>query len=83
MPQTSRTAVARAQVADAIAKVQEAMSLAEEQEIQHALHAEEPCEQNHTVEDAAFRHALLVSEDAMISVLEALPAGCNTGVVVH
>ena len=74
MVQTSTTPVAKVQVAHAIAKVREAMSLVEEQEIENALNNGEPCDQRHAVEDASLRSALLTSEEAMISVLESLPA---------
>lgn len=64
---------AQVQLAEAIANVREAMLFAEEREFSHFQKDEAPCEQAHAAEDAAVRHALLSSEDAMLQVLEAMP----------
>ncbi len=74
MSAKSKPVVTEAHVADAIAHVREAMQLAEDREISHLLHDEPPCEAAHAEEDAAVRAALLLSEDAMIHVLQSLPA---------
>ncbi len=70
MPEAVRV---QAHVTDAIAQVRLAMVMAENREISHSLKSEEPCDQAHAAEDAAVRHALLQSEDAMLDVLETLP----------
>ncbi len=65
---------AQAHVADAIAHVRQAISMAEERELSHFFKDEEPCAAAHAAEDAAVRTALLDSEDAMIQVLQTMPA---------
>ena len=68
-----KAAETQAHIADAIAQVREAMLMAEERELSHFVKDEEPCEASHAAEDAAVRHALLSSEDAMLQVLQAMP----------
>ncbi len=70
---TPNPAEAQAQVADAIAHMREAMLMAEEREMSHFVEDEAPCEAAHKAEDAAVRHALLSTEDALVQVLQALP----------
>lgn len=70
---TPKPEEAQAQVADAIAHVREAMLMAEERELSHFIEDEAPCEAAHKAEDAAVRHALLSTEDALVQVLQTLP----------
>lgn len=74
--QTLDNGVAQAQIVDAIAEIHEAMMVQYELEVEHAL-AAEPCGQGSVAGDAAIRKALLASEDAMVTALEALPAAAS------